>query len=96
MGGFGSPGVLGRVALTARLVLAQRSSTPPNNRLVVPDVWGPGCDYGVFQWSLVVSLGTYHSMETLEGDALVSSLMSDRTDSPILRGVTGPAALLDN
>ena len=33
---------------------------------------------------------------TLEGDALVSSLMSDRADSPILEGVSGPVVLPDN
>ena len=32
-------------------------------------------------------------VETLEGDALVSSLMSDRADSPILEGVSGPVVL---
>ena len=32
-------------------------------------------------------------METLEGDALVSSLMSDCADSPILEGVSGPVIL---
>ena len=32
-------------------------------------------------------------VETLEGDALVSSLMSDHTDSPILEGVSGPVVL---
>ena len=31
-------------------------------------------------------------MDTLEGDALVSSLMSDHADSPILKGVVDPAA----
>ena len=35
-------------------------------------------------------------VETLEGDALVSSLMSDRADSPILEGVSGPVVLPDN
>ena len=35
-------------------------------------------------------------VDTLEGDALVSSLMSDRADSPILEGVSGPVVLLDN
>ena len=32
-------------------------------------------------------------METLEGDALVSSLMSDCANSPILEGVSGPVIL---
>ena len=32
-------------------------------------------------------------MDTLEGDALVSSLMSDRADSPILEGVVDPVVL---
>ena len=32
-------------------------------------------------------------LDTLEGDALVSSLMSDRTDSPILEGVVDPVVL---
>ena len=32
-------------------------------------------------------------METLEGDALVSSLMSDRADSPILEGVSSSMVL---
>ena len=32
-------------------------------------------------------------METLEGDALVSSLMSDCANSPILEGVSGPVVL---
>ena len=32
-------------------------------------------------------------VETLEGDTLVSSLMSDRADSPILEGVSGPVVL---
>ena len=32
-------------------------------------------------------------MDTLEGDALVSSLMSDRTDSPILEEVVDPIVL---
>ena len=35
-------------------------------------------------------------VDTLEGDALVSSLMSDRADSPILEGVSGPVVLPDN
>ena len=35
-------------------------------------------------------------VDTLEGDALVSLLMSDRANSPILEGVTGPVVLLDN
>ena len=34
-------------------------------------------------------------VDTLEGDALVSSLMSDRADSPILEGVSGPVVLPD-
>ena len=32
-------------------------------------------------------------IDTLEGDALVSSLMSDRADSPILEGVSSPMVL---
>ena len=32
-------------------------------------------------------------MDTLEGDALVSSLMSNRADSPILEGVVDPVVL---
>ena len=32
-------------------------------------------------------------MDTLEGDALVSSLMSNRADSPILDGVVDPVVL---
>ena len=32
-------------------------------------------------------------MNTLEGDALVSSLMSDRADFPILKGVVDPVVL---
>ena len=32
-------------------------------------------------------------VDTLEGDALVSSLMSDRADLPILEGVSGPVVL---
>ena len=32
-------------------------------------------------------------MDTLEGDALVSSLMSDRADSPVLEGVVDPVVL---
>ena len=32
-------------------------------------------------------------INTLEGDALVSSLVSDRTDSPILEGVVDPVVL---
>ena len=32
-------------------------------------------------------------MDTLEGDALVSSLMSDHADSPILEGVVDPVVL---
>ena len=35
-------------------------------------------------------------VDTLEGDALVSSLMSDRADSPILEGVSGSVVLPDN
>ena len=35
-------------------------------------------------------------VDPLEGDALVSSLMSDRADSPILEGVAGPVVLPDN
>ena len=35
-------------------------------------------------------------IDTLEADALVSSLMSDRADSPILEGVSGPVVLPDN
>ena len=35
-------------------------------------------------------------VDTLEGDALVSSLMSDHADSLILEGVTGPVILPDN
>ena len=35
-------------------------------------------------------------VDTLEGDALVSSLMSNHTNSPILEGVTGPVVLPDN
>ena len=35
-------------------------------------------------------------VDTLEGDALVSSLMSDRADSPILEGLSGPVVLPDN
>ena len=35
-------------------------------------------------------------VDTLEGDALVSSLMSDCADSLILEGVTGPVVLPDN
>ena len=35
-------------------------------------------------------------VDTLEGDALVSSLMSDRADSPVLGGVSGPVVLPDN
>ena len=35
-------------------------------------------------------------VDTLEGDALVSLLMSNRANSPILEGVTGPVVLLDN
>ena len=35
-------------------------------------------------------------VDSLEGDALVSSLMSDRADSPILEGVSGPVVLPDN
>ena len=34
-------------------------------------------------------------VDTLEGDALVSSLMSDCADSPILEGVSGPVILLE-
>ena len=33
------------------------------------------------------------SLDTVEGDALVSSLMSDRADSPILEGVVDPVVL---
>ena len=33
-------------------------------------------------------------MDTLEGDALVSSLLSDRSDSPILEEVVDPVVLL--
>ena len=33
-------------------------------------------------------------IDTLEGDALVSSLMSDRMDSPILEGVSSSVVLL--
>ena len=32
-------------------------------------------------------------MDTLEGDALVSSLMSDRVNSPVLEGVVDPVIL---
>ena len=32
-------------------------------------------------------------MDTLEGDALVSSLMSNRQESPILNEVVGPVVL---
>ena len=32
-------------------------------------------------------------MDTLEGDALVSSLMSDHQESPILDGVVDPVVL---
>ena len=32
-------------------------------------------------------------IDTLEGDTLVSSLMSDRADSPILEGVSSPMVL---
>ena len=32
-------------------------------------------------------------LDTVEGDALVSSLMSDRADSPILEGVVDPVVL---
>ena len=32
-------------------------------------------------------------LDTVEGDALVSFLMSDRADSPILEGVVGPVVL---
>ena len=32
-------------------------------------------------------------IDTLEGDALVSSLLSDRADSPILEGVVDPVVL---
>ena len=32
-------------------------------------------------------------VETLEGDALVSSLMSDLANSPILEGISGPVVL---
>ena len=32
-------------------------------------------------------------MDMLEGDTLVSSLMSDRADSPILEGVVNPVIL---
>ena len=35
-------------------------------------------------------------VDTLEGDALVSSLMSDCANSPILEGVSGPVVLPDN
>ena len=35
-------------------------------------------------------------VETLEGDALVSSLMSNRADLLILGEVSGPVVLLDN
>ena len=35
-------------------------------------------------------------VDTIEGDALVSSLMSNRADSPILEGVSGPVVLPDN
>ena len=35
-------------------------------------------------------------LDTVEGDALVSSLMSDLADSPILEGVAGPVVLLSN
>ena len=35
-------------------------------------------------------------VDTLEGDALVSSLMSDHADSLILEGVAGPVILPDN
>ena len=35
-------------------------------------------------------------VDTLEGDTLVSSLMSDCANSPILEGVTGPVVLPDN
>ena len=43
-------------------------------------------------------LSLYHlelqvPMDTLEGDALVSSLMSDRQESPILNEVVGPVVL---
>ena len=43
-------------------------------------------------------LSLYHlelrvPLDTLEGDALVSSLMSDRADSPILEGVVDPVVL---
>ena len=46
-------------------------------------------------------LSLYHlelrvPIDILEGDALVSSLMSDRADSPILEGVSGPVVLPDN
>ena len=32
-------------------------------------------------------------LDTVEGNALVSSLMSDRADSPVLEGVVGPVVL---
>ena len=35
-------------------------------------------------------------VDMLEGDALVSSLMSNHADSPILEGVSGPVVLPDN
>ena len=35
-------------------------------------------------------------VDTLEGDSLVSFLMSDHADSPILEGVSGPVVLPDN
>ena len=35
-------------------------------------------------------------VDTLEGDALVSSLMSDHANSPILEGVSGPVVLPDS
>ena len=103
------PGVSKRVEMvtaisrptTAQMVLGVRQTLfPPENHplltLVDRSFTTPGVQGTVSASSSSLSL--YHldlrvPLDTLEGDALVSSLMSDRADSPIMEEVVDPVVL---
>ena len=103
------PGVFERVEMemgisspdTVQMVLGTRQTLflPENHPLLMLVDWS-FATFGV-QGTVSASSNSpslYHldlqvPLDTLEGDALVSSLMSDRADSPILEEVVDPVVL---
>ena len=109
MNGSEGPGVSERVKMemeilrptTAQMVLGMRQTLfLPENHPLMSLMDRSFATFRV-QGTVSASSGSpslYHLelrvlLDTLEGDALVSSLMSDRTDSPILDGVVDPVVL---